>query len=213
MSGLPRCPKNGPPDVMSELDPWLVELASAWRDWDGHQISSVPKMLRLPPLPTLPGWPRGAWLMNGFLSYFPHCRDGQYLCEVKSTLGISRGLSLDLGLHNLISLTRYQMTFAELESRVKRGDRDASRKIVNVMDVCNRWLYGQTPRNGFRFKTHLRHNLLMLFGLAGGLQELTSTGLVHFFDQACSCGEIHSQRVLLRLRGKLTAALVASKAL
>ena len=46
--------------------------------------------------------------------------------------------------------------------------------MVETADLYNRWMHEQLPREGVRVKTNVRHNLLMLYGLAGGLDRLTS---------------------------------------
>jgi hypothetical protein len=44
----------------------------------------------------------------------------------------------------------------------------------------------------------------MLYGLSAGVERLSSSELVQFFDEHCPCGkEIHNQQVLERLRTRL----------
>jgi hypothetical protein len=114
---------------------------------------------------------------------------------------------LDEVLPNMISLLKYQTTMPDLRWREVQGDRRAGRRVVETADLYNRWMHGQLPRGGVRFKTNVRHNLLMLYGLAGGLETLTSQELADFFDQFCSCGDTHTLEVLRRLRRKLLKVL------
>jgi hypothetical protein len=79
--------------------------------------------------------------------------------------------------------------------------------VVETADFYNRWMHEQLPRTGVRFKTNARHNVLMLYGLAGGLNRLPSRELAEFFDQFCPCGETHTLEVVRRLRGKLLEVL------
>jgi len=110
-------------------------------------------------------------------------------------------------LPNAVSLLKYQATVPELRSQEMRGDRNAGRKVVETADFYNPWMHEQLPRGGVRFKTNARHNVLMLYGLAGGLMRLSSRELADFFDQFCPCGESHTLEVLRRLRLKLVEAL------
>ena len=121
----------------------------------------------------------------------------------------AEALSTDLNqvLPNAVSLLKYQATVPELRSQEMRGDRNAGRKVVETADFYNRWMHEQLPRAGVRFKTNARHNVLMLYGLAGGLDRLSSRELAEFFDQFCPCGETHTLEVLRRLRGKLVGVL------
>lgn len=106
-------------------------------------------------------------------------------------------------LPSMISLLKYHTTLPELQWREMQGDKDAGRQVVETEDIYNRWMHDQLPRGGVRFKTNARHNILMLYGLAGGLDRLTSQELADFFDQYCPCAETHTLEVLRRLREKL----------
>jgi hypothetical protein len=110
---------------------------------------------------------------------------------------------LDEVLPNVISLLKYQATMPDLLQREVRGDRSAGRQVVECKDIYNRWMHDQLPRGGVRFKTNVRHNLLMLYGLDSGLTKLTSQELAVFFDDFCPCGGTHTAEVLRRLRQKL----------
>jgi hypothetical protein len=121
----------------------------------------------------------------------------------------TEALATDLNqvLPSAISLLKYQATIPELRSQEMRGDRNAGRKVVETADFYNRWMHEQLPHSGVRFKTNARHNVLVLYGLAGGLDRLSSRELADFFDQFCPCGETHTLEVLRRLRRKLVAVL------
>ncbi len=121
----------------------------------------------------------------------------------------TEALTTDLNrvLPNIFCLLKYQVTVPELDGREMQGDREAGRQVVETADLYNRWMHEQLPREGVQFKTNIRHNLLMLYGLAGGLERLTSRELGDFFDQFCPCGKTHTLEVLRRLRQKLVLVL------
>jgi hypothetical protein len=104
------------------------------------------------------------------------------------------GIDLNDGLLNILSSLRFKKTFRELQQSERQGNRKASRQVVEVMNLNNRWLHGQLPSGGIPFKTNPRHILLMLYGLSAGLDTLTSSELVQFFDDNCPCRKIHNQQ-------------------
>lgn len=210
MSRLPRFPKDGPPEFASKLDGWFVDLACVFRDGVKPQ-HSVPADLGSrgrPPVVALPEWPRTVGEMHGLISRLPDSRIAKAMSVIQAqTPQEVLNLNLNDGLLNMLSLLKYQVTLAELQWREKQGEREASNQLVDVMDLCNRWLHEQLPPGGVRFKTNGMHNLLMLYGLAAGFEKLTSSELVQFFDEMCPCGKIHNQQVLQRLRVKLQKRL------
>lgn len=227
MSRLPRVSKKGPPDYLSKLDPWFVELARLFRD-DAKASRPGPKhrdsLKRTadrrsllgsrgrPPVVALPEWPRTIGEMYDVLSQLPDARFTQAISAIKGqTPEEALEVELNEALLNMLSLVKYQTTFAELQWRERQGDWKAARQIVEVEHLRNLWLHEQLPPGGVRFKTNPRHNLLMLYGLAGGLERLTSSELVHFFDEMCPCGEMHNQQVLQRLRTKLQKSLAGAQ--
>lgn len=117
----------------------------------------------------------------------------------------TQDLATDLNqvLPSVISLLKYHRTVPELWWGEMQGDKKAGRQVVETVDLYNRWIHEQLPRRGVRFKTNVWHNLLMLYGLAGGLKRLTSRELADFFDRLCPCGETHTLEVLKKLRTKL----------
>jgi hypothetical protein len=119
---------------------------------------------------------------------------------------------LNSAIDNVLAMIKYQTTAPELRWREIQGDAGAGRKLVEVMHIRNLWLHGQLPRGGLRFKTNVHHNLLVTFGLVAGLNELTSTELVDFFDEYCPCGQVHSLEVMRRLREKLCSMLERGQA-
>jgi hypothetical protein len=134
------------------------------------------------------------------------------LAEPISTMfqGIPREhLARDLNevLPNIISLLKYHATVPELRWREMRGDRKAGRQFVETTDLYNRWMHEQLPRGGIRVKTNVHHNFLILCGMVGGLERLTSQELTDFFDQFCPCGTTHTLEVLVKLRRKLLKVL------
>ena len=216
-SSAPRLPHGGPPQFLQKLEPWFVDLACVFKEaappvggarrtgksshdskGKGHQpAKSVPA-------PLLPEWPRtlGEMLSSAARLEDPRIANAFRAIEQECP---EEALATDLNpvLENGVSLLKYQATVPELRWRELQGDRNAGRKVVETADLYNRWMHGQLPRGGVRVKTNVHHNLLMLFGLPGGLQKLTSKELADFFDQFCPCGETHTLEVLRRLRQKL----------
>jgi hypothetical protein len=160
------------------------------------------------PPAVLPEWPRTVGEMLGLLANWGDPRLAEAMRAMQHRIP-SEALTTDLNqaLPNAISLLKYQITVPELQRREMQGDRSAGRQAVETADVYIRWIHDQLPVGGVRFKTNARHNLLMLYGLAGGLESLTSRELADFFDQFCPCGETHALEVLRRLRQKLRKVL------
>lgn len=217
----PRLPQRGPSRFLQKLDPWFVGLAHFFKE-DGTARVEDPKRIgragrvgrgthpqpaRVPPA-VLPEWPHTVGEMLALLANWRDSRFAEAMRAVQ--LGIPReALTTDLNqvLPNMISLLKYHTTIPELQWREMRGDKNAGRQVVETAHLYNCWMHEQLPREGVRFKTNARHNILMLFGLAGGLERLTSQELADFFDQFCSCGETHTLEVLRRLRRKLLKVL------
>ena len=56
----------------------------------------------------------------------------------------------------ILSLLKYQISFAELQWREKQGDRKASAKVVDIMHLYDRWVHEVLPPGGVRSKTNGR---------------------------------------------------------
>jgi hypothetical protein len=168
---------------------------------------SHPQPVKLPPA-ILPGWPCTVGGMVGLLAKVQDPRLTESVRAIQPTIP-EEALTTDLNqaLPSIISLLRYHATLPELQWREMRGDKNAGRQVVETVDLYNRWMHEQLPRGGVRFKTNASHNLLMLVGLAGGLERLASRELADFFDQFCPCGETHTLEVLRRLLRKLVKVL------
>jgi hypothetical protein len=142
--------------------------------------------------------------MFDLLSKLPDPRAAEVCSAIKDKLSQEMlGMVLNDGIMDILLLLRYQKTFSELLQSERQGDRKAIRQVVEVMHLNNRWLHGLLPNGGVPFKTNPLHILLMLYGLSGGLERLTSSELVQFFDDNCPCGKIHNQQVLQRRRARL----------
>jgi hypothetical protein len=219
MSRSARPPDKGPPDYLSKLDPWFVELTRLLREppkapapnpevSDVNEADANRGVSRLPhwqiPVAALAEWPRTLGELYDLLSKFPDPRVAQICSAIKEKLSQEMlGLDLNDQLLNVLSLLRFQTRFKALQESERQGDSKASKQVVEVMNLNNSWLHGQLPRGGVWFRTNPLHNLLMMYGLSGGLEGLTSSALVRFFDENCPCGETHDQQVLQRLRAKL----------
>jgi hypothetical protein len=217
-----RLQTRGPSDFRSKLDSWFIDFAQLIRaDFkrlsgeerknrsrreigshaDSPRTSSVPD-------PILPGWPQTISEMFTLLGKSGDLRFAGVVKVVRGKLSPQEGQAdLNSAIDNVLAMIKYQTTAPELRWRETHGDAAAGRKLVEVMHIRNLWLHGQLPRGGLRFKTNVHHNMLITFGLAAGLNELTLTELVDFFDEFCPCGEIHSSEVMRRLREKLCAML------
>jgi hypothetical protein len=221
-SPFPRLPQEGPSHFLDKLDPWFVGLAQLFKENAPPRVNSPkhiggaghggrgkhPLPVKSAPPAVLPEWPRTVGEMLGLLERWGDPRFAEAVSAMQR--GMPREaltLDLDEALPNIISLLKYQKTIPELLQREKRGDRSAGRQVVETEDVYNRWMHDQLPVGGVRFKTNARHNLLMLYGLTGGLERLTTRELTDFFDQFCPCGETHTLEVLRRLRRKLLKVL------
>jgi hypothetical protein len=156
------------------------------------------------PVAALPAWPHTFGEMFDLLSKLPDPRAAEVCSAIKDKLSQKMlGMVLNDGIMDILLLLRYQKTFRELLQSDRQGDRKAIRQVVEVMRLNNRWLHGLLPNGGVPFKTNPLHILLMLYGLSGGLERLTSSELVQFFDDNCPCGKIHNQQVLQRRRARL----------
>lgn len=213
-----RLPDEGPSDFMQKIDPWFVGVAELFKEevarrldkTKSNQVASLtgnqeqPQAVKTRPPAVMPGWPR---TMGELLALFSKWGDSRF----KAAVGVMRqrmradGLIVDLNevLPNTISLLKYHATIPDLRRREMQGDQTAAKKIVETLDVYNRWMHNQLPRGGVRFKTNPHHNILMTCGLLGGLESLTSRELADFFDEFCPCGETHDPEVLRGLRRKL----------
>jgi len=218
----PRLPHETRSNFLQKLDPWFVGFANFFKE-NATQGVDRPKRARkeglvekgsrsqsvkLPPAPVLPGWPRTVGEMLRLLAGSGDPRFDEAIVAIEERIP-TEALATDLNqvLPNLVSLLKYQATVPDLRSREMRGDRSAGLKVVETADIYNRWMHEQLPRGGVRFKTNACHNLLMLFGLTGGLDRLSSRELADFFDKFCSCGQTHTLEVLRRLRWKLVGAM------
>jgi len=219
MSRSARPPDKGPPDYLSELDSRFVELMRLLREAPkspapNPQVSDVNEadanrgVSRLPhaqiPVAALAEWPLTLGGICDLLTKFPDPQVARFFSAMNEKMTEEvreRGLSDDL--LNVLSLLRFQTRFEELQQSERQGDSKASERVVDVMNLNNSWLHGQLPSAGVWFRTNPLHNLVMLCGLSGGLERLTSSALVQFFDDNCPCGKEHNQQVLQRLRAKL----------
>lgn len=221
-SAPPRLPNEGPSDFLRKLDPWFVGLARFFKEDAAARVGGLkpvdrsvhvsgrnqPQPVKSLPPAVLAEWPRTAGEMLGLLANWGDSRFAEAIKSMQR--GIPKeALTTDLNqvLPNVISLLKYHATVPELQWREMQGDRNAGRQLVESEDVYNRWMHEQLPRGGIRVKTNVRHNVLMLFGLSGGLERLTSQELADFFDQFCPCGETHALEVLRRLRSKIVKVL------
>jgi hypothetical protein len=214
----PRLPHEAGSNFLQKLDPWFVGFAHYFKE-NATQGVDRPKRVRKvalvgkgsrrqsvksPPAAVLPGWPRTVGELVRLLAGSGDPEFAEAMKAIQERIP-TEALATDLNqiLPNAVSLLKYQATVPELRSQEMRGDRNAGRKVVETADFYNRWMHEQLPRAGVRFKTNARHNVLMLYGLAGGLDRLSSRELAEFFDEFCPCGDTHSLEVLRRLRGKL----------
>ena len=217
----PRLPQEGPSNFLQKLDPWFVGLAHLFKEDAAARIDDSKPMgkaghvdrgkhlqpARLPPA-VLPEFPRTVGEMLASLATWGDPRLAEAMKAMQQGIP-PEALTTDLNqvLPSMISLLKYHATVPELHWREMQGDKDAGRQVVETADVYNRWMHEQLPAGGVRFKTNARHNILMLYGLAGGLERLTSQELADFFDKFCPCGETHTVEVLRRLRRKLLKVL------
>jgi hypothetical protein len=214
-----RVPEEGPPDYLEKLDSWFVGLAGLFReapeaDAPNQKSSSVnagAANRRAPQrsnahfsVAASAGRPDTVGELFDLLPKLPDPRAANVCSAIKEKLPQEMlGMDLNDGLLNILSLLRFKKSFRELEQSERQGNRKASRQVVEVMHLNNRWLHGLLPSGGIPFKTNPRHILLMLYGLSAGLDTLTSSELVQFFDDNCPCRKIHNQQVLQRLRAEL----------
>ena len=215
-SPSPRLPHGGPSHFLHKLDPWFVGLANLFKESAappvdqpkrGHSAEQAGGEVSPPPA-VLPEFPRTFGEMLGLLAAQGDPRLGKAVDFIQQGIPTETlAMGLNQVLPNIISLLKYQVTVPELQWQEMHGDRSAGREVVETADIYNRWLHDQLPPEGVRFKTTERHNLLMLFGLAGGLKKLTSRELTDFFDEFCPCGQTHTLEVLRRLRRKLLSVL------
>lgn len=208
-----RLPHTGPSRYLSKLDPWFVSLASSFREQTIPRTDDTVSKRRARSSRSMPpavsgNWPQTVGEMLESLGKHGDSRFAHAIGAMRESIP-EKDLQRDLNeiLPNSLSLLKYQVTMPALKSRESAGDRNAGRHVVQVMDLYTRWMHDQLPRKGIRVKTNVRHNLLMIFGLAGGVEKLTSQELADFFDLFCSCGETHSSEVLWRLRQKLSKAV------
>ena len=218
----PRLPQEGPSQFLDKLDPWFVGLAELFKRGAERGLAEHKRAVRtrrieegkgaqptrtIPPA-VHPEWPRTMGEMLKLLIALgdPGLADAMRFVQRKLP---SEALTEDVNqaLPNMISLLKYHTTLPELQWREIQGDRDAARQVVETTDFYNRWIHEQLPVGGVRFKTNERHNLLMIYGLPGGLARLTPQELADFFDEFCPCGETHTPEILRRLRLKLLKAL------
>jgi hypothetical protein len=222
-----RLQTRGPSDFRSKLDSWFIDIARLTQEdfkrLSGEQRQNTPRRkigshadsprASSVPDPILPGWPQTVSEMFTLLGKSGDPRFAGVVKVVRGKLSPQEGQTdLNSAIDNVLAMIKYQTTAPELRWRETQGDAAAGRKLVEVMHIRNLWLHGQLPPGGIRFKTNVHHNLLVTFGLAGGLNELNSTELVDFFDEYCPCGEIHSPEVMRRLREKLCSMLERGQA-
>jgi len=218
----PRLPHQGPSQFLDKLDPWFVGLAQLFkrdvtprldRKRRAVGVGRIGEEKSAPPTRTIPPavhpeWPR---TVGGILDLLITFGDTKLVDTVRFMQGRLQIEALtenvDEALPNIISLLKYHVTVPELQWREMQGDKNAGRQVVETADLYNRWMHDQLPVRGVRFKTNERHNLLMIYGLAGGLGRLTPQELADFFDDFCPCGETHTPEVLRRLRLKLLKVL------
>jgi hypothetical protein len=218
----PRLPRGVPSHFLPKLDPWFVELAQFFKEGSRHPIPDPKRINKASrnvggkdsqpthpvPAPLLPEWPGTLGEMLALVSKSGNPQLAEPLKVMEQ--GFSKealATGLNEVLENAISLLKYHATLPELRWREMQGDKNAGRQVVETTDLYNRWMHELLPRGGVRFKTNVHHNLLMLFGLTGGLGRLTSKELTDFFDQFCPCGKMHTLEVLRRLRRKLLEVL------
>lgn len=221
-SSSPRLPHEGPADFLCKLDPWFVGLARYFKEDAAARVDDLkrtegsehvsgrnyPQPVKSRPPAVLPEWPSTVAELLGLLAKVGDSRFAEAINAMQQGIP-TQALTTDLNqvLPNVISFLKYHATVPELQWREMQGDRNAGRQLVESEDVYNRWMHEQLPRGGIRVKTNVRHNVLMLFGLSGGLERLTSQELADFFDQFCPCGETHTLEVLRRLRSKIVKVL------
>lgn len=220
-SSSPRLPHEAISSFRPRLEPWFIDLAQLLKEQAAARVDEPePKskaghisgenqsqLIKSPPA-VLPAFPRTVGEMFGLLTNWgdPRLREAVKATQQKAP---NEALTIDSNqvLPNMISLLKYHATVPELQRGEMKGDKKAGRRMVETLDVYNRWMHDQLPRGGVRFKTNPHHNLLMLYGLGGGLDRLTSQELADFFDEFCPCGQTHTLEVLRRLRRKLIKVL------
>jgi hypothetical protein len=222
-----RLQTRGPSDFRSKLDSWFIDFARLTQEdfkrLSGEQRQNRPRRkigahadsphASPVPDPILPGWPQTVGEMFTLLGKSGDPRFAGVVKVVRDKLSPQENQTdLNSAIDSVLAMIKYQTTAPELRWREMQGDAAAGRKLVEVMHIRNLWLHGQLPRGGLRFKTNVHHNMLGTFGLAAGLNELTSTELADFFDEYCPCGEIHSSEVMRRLREKLCSMLERGQA-
>jgi len=218
----PRLPQEGPSQFLDKLDLWFVGLAQIFKrdarpglDQGMHMTGAArieeekgAQSTRAIPPAVNPEWPHTVGQLLDLLITSGDPRLAEAMRFVQGKLpGEALAEDVNQALPNMISLLKYHATVPELQWREIQGDRDAGRQVVETADLYNRWIHEQLPVGGVRFKTNERHNLLMIYGLAGGLERLAPQELADFFDQFCPCGETHTPEVLRRLRLKLLKVL------
>lgn len=214
----PRLPNEGPSAFLRKLDPWFIGFAQLLKEEVAARVDrpirkrkaghinreNQSQPIESAPPAVLPGFPRTVGEMLGLLVNWgdPRLREA---VKAMQQMAPNEAMAIDLNqaFPNMISLLKYQTTIPELQWEELKGDKHAGRQMVETLDVYHRWMHDQLPPGGVRFKTNPHHNLLMIYGLAGGLDRLTSRELTEFFDQFCPCGETHTLEVLRRLRQKL----------
>lgn len=211
MSRLPRF--SCPPELTGKLETWFVEFSLHFKEIAKlpDPLGEIPKPPPRvgPPVVAQPNWPKTAGEMLDLLCQLPDFRIAKTVFALKEKApSEALAVTVEESLSQMLSVLKYQKLFTELQWREKQGDRGASAKVVDIKHLYDLWVHELLPPGGVRFKTNERHNLLMFYGLAGGLENLTSSELVHFFDEVCPCGtELHSQQALQRLRTKLQKSL------
>jgi hypothetical protein len=222
-SPRPRLPNVGPSRYPVKLEPWFIEFARLFKDEVKRSILNREKVreshrrqkttghppIHRPPVAVLPGWPRTVGEMISFIGQYSNPQLGQVLRSIVKELP-AQYLETDLVqvLPSVLSMLKYQVTIPELWFREMQGDRKAGSQVVEIGNLYNRWIHELLPTAGVRFKTNPVHNLIMLYGIAGGLEKLTCQELADFFDNECPCGETHSLEVLVKLRRKLLRAII-----
>ena len=211
MSRLPRF--SVPPEFASKLETWFVEFSLHFRDMaklpPADSETAKHPLCVGPPAVATPDCPKTVGELLDVMCQLPDPRISKAISAMKEKAPSNAlAINVEQPLLQMLSLLKYQTSFAELHWREKQGDRKASAQVVDILHLYNQWVHELLPPGGVKFKTNERHHLLMLYGLLGGIEKLTSGELVHFFDKVCPCREeIHNQQVLQRLRAKLQKSL------
>jgi hypothetical protein len=104
---------------------------------------------------------------------------------------------------------RYGKTCKQLLEEDRNGVRRSSVRVLTIRRDYQRWRYNELDPEKARFKLAHEHQVLLRYGLAFGIGELSPEELADCFDELCPCGKIHFPENLRKLRTRVLAFLDA----